>query len=126
MNIDLFFKLLGGFGIFIITMNSVPQIYKMIKTKRTDDVSGKSLMLLLLGILMAQVYSSYFQLWEMFIPNNVTIITCILQLILKKCYDTKIETVGILDKEIDFLQNAEENFSQDLGLDDAQLIPYKN
>ena len=117
-----FFKSFGALGVFLVTLGNVPQIRKMIKTKRTDDISKSCLLLLLIGTILLQIYAGHFRLWEVFIPNNITLLSLLVQLLLKRRYDTKIEPIGILDKEIAILQEAEDNFSQDLGIDDHQLL----
>lgn len=116
--LNIFFKFLGGFGIFVVMVASIPQIRKMIKTKRTDDVSRTSLILLLIGTLMLQTYAGYFRLWEVFIPNIFTLITLMVQIGLKRCFDTRIMPLGILDQQILDFQNSEP-LSQELDLDEG-------
>ena len=91
---DWIFKCMGGVAILVCMLSSIPQTIKMYKTKKTNDVSKTGIIVLLLGTIMLEVYSFYFNLWEMFFPNLFTITGLLIQLIFKKCYDGR---VGLLD-----------------------------
>lgn len=84
---DWIFKSLGGLGILICMVSSIPQTYKMYKTRRTNDVSSTGIYILLMGTFMLEIYSYYFNLWEMFFPNIFTITGLIIQVTFKRCYD---------------------------------------
>lgn len=98
---DWIFKSMGGLAIFICMLSSIPQVFKMIKTKQTNDLSLTSILLLFTGTAMLEVYAFYFNLWEMFFPNIFTILSILIQIILKKCYDKQEDVPGLLDKFID-------------------------
>lgn len=84
---DWIFKCMGGIAILICCFSTFPQVYKMYKTKKTNDVAILSLISLFTGTLMFSIYAYYFGLWEVFIPNCVTLLMVTIQLILKKCFD---------------------------------------
>lgn len=98
---DFIFKCVGGLSVMICISSMIPQLYKMYKTKRTDDLSMKSYYINLCGITLIEIYTFYFNLWELFIPNILSFILILLQILMKKCYDNN--NYGILDKQ--FLDN---------------------
>lgn len=94
---DFIFKCIGGLSVMVCISSMIPQIYKMHKTKRTNDLSITGYYINFVGITLIEVYSFYFNLWEIFIPNVLSWLLIVLQIILKKCYDTD---HGILDDQL--------------------------
>ena len=125
---DWIFKSMGGLAIFVCAISTFPQVYKMFKTKKTNDVSKWSLLSLFTGTLLFSIYAFYFGLWEIFIPNFVTLLMIFLQILLKWCYDNnkfdtldehilnqvKVESpslTDILDNPDEIYHNSKSNLS---------------
>ena len=94
---DWIFKCVGGLSVLVCISSMIPQIYKMYKTKRTNDLSITSYYINFCGVTLIEIYAFYFNLWEIFIPNVLSWLLIVLQILLKKCYDVK---YGILDEQL--------------------------
>jgi len=95
---DFIFRCVGGLSVAVCISSMGPQIHKMWKTKRTNDLSMMSYYINFVGVTLIEVYAFYFNLWEIFIPNVLSWILIVLQITMKKCYDTK---YGVLDVKFD-------------------------
>lgn len=91
------FKCVGGLAVVVCIASMVPQILKIRRTKKTDDLSKTGYYINLTGVLLIEIYSFYFNLWELFIPNLVSILLILLQILMKKCYDNNDD--GVLDND---------------------------
>lgn len=96
---DIFIKSLGTVAMIISLSSNIPQVYKMYKTKKTNDVSNRSLYLSLTGLSLMEVYSSYLGLWEIFGPNVLAITLISAQVILKRLYDNN--DIRLLEEDIE-------------------------
>lgn len=92
--IDAIFNILQFIGGSIVVAGYIPQITKIIKTKRVRDLSAKSLMIILVGIIITQIYATYlvvrFGVGHMiFITNGAPLIIYIIMCILYRKYKNK-------------------------------------
>lgn len=115
---DFIIRCVGGLSVILCIASMIPQIYKMYKTKRTNDLSMKSYFINLLGITLIQIYAGYFNLWELFIPNLLSFILILLQMLMKKCYDTN---YGILDYQDLPGKEIQVNFSPSPNSDNSDM-----
>lgn len=97
------FKLVGTLSIFICTSSRFPQIFKMVKTKKTNDISMKALIIILIGNILLQIYAIHFSLFEMVIPNILTMCLIIIQICLKCLYDRKIEPTQLIEQQNEYI-----------------------
>ena len=100
---EVFIKSLGTIAMIISLSSNIPQVYKMYKTKKTDDVSNRSLYLSLTGLSLMEVYSGYLVLWEIFGPNILAISLISAQVIFKRMYDNN--DVQLLNEEENDIEN---------------------
>lgn len=87
MNLDNLLKIFASIGVTISVISAIPQIYKLWKDKSSKDLSIYTLCLNLTGVIIMEIYAFYFKLWEIFLPNLVSLTFIITQIIMKYCYD---------------------------------------
>ena len=78
-----YIQILGLVAAVFTTAANIPQTYKIIKTRSTDDISTLTYSLLLIGLLFWIVYGICQQDIPIIISNAVSAITCATILILK-------------------------------------------
>lgn len=81
------FRGLGTLAVITTISGNIPQIIKMYKTKKSKDISNSGLIIKIIGKIMILIYSFLFGLWEIFIPNIISILLTIILLIQKNYYD---------------------------------------
>lgn len=96
---DWVFKSFAMFSVVLGISSMVPQIVRIWKTKKTNDLSIYALYILFLSITSMQIYAFYFNLWEIFFPNIISLCFTLVQIMLKKCYDTSELELGLLDED---------------------------
>jgi len=67
----------------------LPQIIKSIQTKRVDDISFGMLVLYFLNCLLWLIYGILILNWPVILSNFIALIISIIQLILKKKYNSR-------------------------------------
>ena len=82
-------EILGLIGGLLFTICNIPQIYKIIKTKSSSDLSYPSLFIYIIGIISITIYSIYFDLLSIYVPSLIECIFALLLIILKYIYDKK-------------------------------------
>jgi len=83
MNISFFFELVGLFGGILLGVDLVPQVYHTIVSNSTKDISLLWQFLHLLGLSMLYTYSIYFNLWSIYIPGSLEIISILILIFYK-------------------------------------------
>lgn len=69
MSNDYIFDILGYLGSFCLSIMMIPQVYHTIKTKKTEDISIRFLLLNLLAVCFLIPYSVYYRLYPILAAN---------------------------------------------------------
>ena len=69
MEDETIFSTLGYIGSFLIGVMLIPQVYRTIKTKETEDISPYFIILNMIAVGCMIPYSIYFYLYPVFIAN---------------------------------------------------------
>lgn len=88
----LFTQIIGFLAAIIGTLLMLPQLIKMIKTKKVDDISLAMLFLYSLNCILWLIYGLLILAWPVIICNFIALIISIIQLILKFKYDKSTQT----------------------------------
>lgn len=115
---DWIFKCIGGLSVLVCISSMIPQIHKMCKTKKTNDLSITGYYINFCGITLIEIYAFYFNLWEIFIPNVLSWLLILLQILLKKCYDSNIEELNV-----NFLTEDSENSIHNIQVVKVDISP---
>ena len=83
MNISFFFELVGLFGGILLGIDLVPQVYHTIVSNSTKDISLLWQFLHLFGLSMLYSYAIYFNLWSIYIPGSLEIISILILIFYK-------------------------------------------
>ena len=83
------YKYIGYTSGFILSICLIPQIYKVIKTKKANDISYIWQILYFIGLLLNIVFCYLEKIWPIFIPSILEITLCTILLLLKINYDTR-------------------------------------
>ena len=83
MEIEDIGKMCAYFGGTIMAINMVPQIYKIMKTKKVDDISEYTLIMNITGLSCYLFYGVTNVLYELFIPISFSLTCNIIALSLK-------------------------------------------
>ena len=75
MNYDFLFELFGLIGAGILSITFLPQVYKTIKSGKTDDISMSTILLNIIASFFFVPYSFHFLLLPLII-SNTTILLC--------------------------------------------------
>ena len=70
----------------LTTLAFVPQVVRVWRTKRADDISASMFIIFILGVALWLVYGIYLKAWPVIIANAVTLILAIIILVLKFRY----------------------------------------
>ena len=81
---------LGIAGGLVLSVCLVPQIYHVIKTKKTDDISYIWQGMYIFGLILNLIYSFSYSLIPIYLPGMVELFFVIVLTILKIMYSTKL------------------------------------
>ena len=87
--------MIGLFGGIILGLDLIPQVYLTITTNSTKDISLLWQLLHLLGLSLLYTYSLYFNLWSIYIPGSLELISILVLII----YKIKNEGCSIINKK---------------------------
>lgn len=83
MNIYEILQLVGG---LILSVGSIPQLEQIIRTKSVKDINITSIMTLILGMILMEIYAVHMELTMFVITNTLSLILAIAKLSLKIYY----------------------------------------
>lgn len=92
---------IGLVGGCIICSGAIPQIYKMIKTKETADLSYAMLILWIIGLTMAVIYAFSIHQIPIMITNTLSLCMSTLMLLIKIYYEKIVKLNIVIYKELD-------------------------
>ena len=75
MNISFFFELVGLFGGILLGLDLIPQVFHTIVSNSTKDISLLWQFLHLFVLSLLYSYAIYFNLWSIYIPGTLEIIS---------------------------------------------------
>ena len=78
--------ILGWMGCTLLTVNIIPQIYKIRITKRVEDVSTTFIIINISGLVMYSIYAWYNNILHIAISTTISSIFSIYLLFLKYIY----------------------------------------
>jgi MtN3 and saliva related transmembrane protein len=83
MNIYEILQLVGG---LILSVGGIPQLEQIIRTKSVKDINITSIMTLILGMILMEIYAVHMELTMFVITNTLSLILAIAKLSLKIYY----------------------------------------
>lgn len=83
MNIYEILQLVGG---LILAVGGIPQLEQIIRTKSVGDINITSIMTLILGMILMEIYAVHMELVMFVITNTLSLILAIAKLSLKIYY----------------------------------------
>jgi MtN3 and saliva related transmembrane protein len=83
-------QLAGG---MILSVGTIPQIEQIIRTKSVKDINLTSIITLIIGMTLMQIYAVHSGLTMFIITNTISLLLSILKLALKIYYTKKDESV---------------------------------
>jgi|TARA_B110000914_G_C15408382_1_gene420581 uncharacterized protein with PQ loop repeat len=86
MEKDWLLRCLGTLAVIVTISGNIPQIIKIYKTKKTEDISTSGLVLKMIGKIMMLIYACYFHLWELFAPHIISFLLTTIILVQKFYY----------------------------------------
>lgn len=86
MNIYDILQLIGG---MILSVGAIPQIEQIIRTKSVGDINLTSIITLIIGMILMQIYAVESGLVMFVITNTISLILAITKLSLKIYYTVK-------------------------------------
>jgi len=79
-------QLIGG---MILSVGALPQIEQIIRTKSVKDINLTSIITLIVGMILMQVYAVHTELTMFIITNSISLMLAIVKLSLKIYYSAK-------------------------------------
>ena len=79
-------QLIGG---MILSVGALPQIEQIIRTKSVKDINLTSIITLIVGMILMQVYAVHTELTMFIITNSISLMLAITKLSLKIYYSAK-------------------------------------
>ena len=76
-------QLVGG---MILSIGSIPQIEQIVRTKSVKDINLTSIITLIIGMLLMQIYAVHAGLTMFIITNTISLLLAIVKLSLKIYY----------------------------------------
>jgi MtN3 and saliva related transmembrane protein len=83
MNVYDLLQLIGG---MILSVGAIPQIEQIIRTKSVKDINLTSIVTLIVGMVMMQIYAVHNELTMFIITNTISLLLAIAKLALKIYY----------------------------------------
>ena len=83
MNIYDLLQLIGG---MILSVGAIPQIEQIIRTKSVKDINLTSIITLIVGMVLMQIYAVHYGLTMFIITNTISLLLSIVKLALKIYY----------------------------------------
>ena len=84
---DILINILGWIGSILLTLNLIPQIYKIHKTHKAEDISSTFLIVNTMGLIMYSFYGWYYRILQVAVSTSISALMCIYIMILKIKYD---------------------------------------
>ena len=85
--IDILMETLGWIGSILLTLNLLPQIYKIHATHKAEDISSVFLIVNTMGLIMYSFYGWYYHILQVAVSTSISALMCIYIMILKIKYD---------------------------------------
>jgi uncharacterized protein with PQ loop repeat len=85
-----YFSIVGYFGGFLLSVQMIPQIFKVIKSHSAADLSYVYLSLNLIGLQCMAMYGIYQNEKPLYIPAGVSSLNTMMLVSLKMKYDNKV------------------------------------
>ena len=83
---DILINIFGWIGSILLTLNLIPQIYKIHKTHKAEDISSTFLIVNTMGLIMYSFYGWYYRILQVAVSTSISALMCIYIMILKiKC-----------------------------------------
>ncbi len=79
-------ELAGYLAAALTTLSFLPQVYKIWRTKRADDISAPAFAAFSLGVLLWLIYGLALRAWPIILANGVTLLLTIGILVLTARY----------------------------------------
>lgn len=79
-------QLIGG---MILSVGAIPQIEQIIRTKSVKDINLTSIITLIIGMILMQIYAVHAGLTMFIITNTISLLLAIVKLSLKILYTKK-------------------------------------
>lgn len=79
-------QLIGG---MILSVGAIPQIEQIIRTKSVKDINLTSIITLIIGMILMQIYAVHAGLTMFIITNTISLLLAIVKLSLKIYYSRK-------------------------------------
>lgn len=79
-------QLIGG---MILSVGAIPQIEQIIRTKSVKDINLTSIITLIIGMILMQIYAVHAGLTMFIITNTISLLLAIVKLSLKILYSKK-------------------------------------
>ena len=76
-------EILGYAAALMTTISNIPQVIKIIKTRETKDVSTRTYLFLLTGLVLWVVYGILREDWPLIAANGISALICAMVLFLK-------------------------------------------
>lgn len=83
MNVYDLLQLIGG---MILSVGAIPQIEQIIRTKSVKDINLTSIVTLIVGMVLMQIYAVHYELVMFIITNSISLLLAIVKLALKIYY----------------------------------------
>ena len=77
---------IGISGGLVLSVCLIPQIYKVIKTKKTEDISYIWQLMYIIGLILNLIYSLHYYLIPIYIPTIIELFFIIILTLLKCVY----------------------------------------
>lgn len=87
---DIYVDVIGYIGGGLLGVQSIPQIFKICKTKSTNDISLLFVLTNLCGLSCMTYFAVYTNQTVLYIPTTTSLMLSSVVLVLKICYDTKL------------------------------------
>lgn len=94
------FAFIGYAAGFCTTISFVPQVWRALRTRHTDDIAWGWLITFQCGLALWLVYGIVLHDWPMILANTITSALCTSLMLMKVRYsktDTKLASAGVAD-----------------------------
>jgi len=79
----MYLEYLGYVAAFCTTVSFLPQAFKIMRSKKTNDISLIMYSLLVVGVILWTIYGIYKNDWSLIIANSITSISATIVLVFK-------------------------------------------
>jgi uncharacterized protein with PQ loop repeat len=75
------------FSCFLLSLQLIPQVYKIYKRKTGKDISNITMMISIIGLIGILIYGLHMNLIELWLPPIVQLVITIITFLMKLYYD---------------------------------------